>query len=116
MIAVNIVLAVVTFLKGKLTLGMFAVFVPLVGLFAAVRLAKPRSLWAKRFYRDKPAKLERARARYEAADARARRLHNWFDDLIGGAPTFTSMPFRMEVVGGRLMIRTEPATRSPETH
>src|SRR5207302_832104 len=59
MIAVNVNLAVVTLLKGKVTLGMLAVFVPLVGLVAAARLAKPRSLWSKWFYG------ERKRARAE---------------------------------------------------
>lgn len=86
MIAVNVVLAVTTFLKGKLTLGMLAVFVPLVGLVAAVRLAKPRSLWAKWFYGD--GKLARARHRFEHDHSRLVRLHRRFDDLLGGAPSF----------------------------
>src|SRR5262249_2301362 len=38
MIAANVVLSVVAFLKGKLLTGMLAVFVPLVGLVAALRL------------------------------------------------------------------------------
>jgi hypothetical protein len=88
MIAVNVGFALVTLLKGKLTLGLVAVFVPLVGLFAAVRLAKPRSLWARRFYGK--AKLERARTRY-APTSRLRRVHDRLDDLIGSAPSFGVM-------------------------
>ncbi len=101
MVAVNIVLAVLTFLKGKLTTGMLAVFVPFVGLAGAVRLAKPRSLWSKWFYGD--AKMARARARFEDPSSRLVRLHERFDDLLGGAPSFMA-PLRMEVVGGRLSI------------
>jgi hypothetical protein len=46
-IAFNTLVALVAFLKGKLVLGLLGVFVPVVGVVAAVRLAKPGSLWAK---------------------------------------------------------------------
>jgi hypothetical protein len=101
----NVLTAVLTFGKGKLVLGMLAVFVPVVGVIGAARLAKPRSLWAKHVYANQaPEKLERALARYEGSRSRYRRLHDRLDDLIGGAPTFapTSM---LEVVGGRLWLR-----------
>lgn len=99
MVALNVVLAVVTFLKGKLTLGMLAVFVPLVGLVASVRIAKPRSLWSKWFYG--PAKRERAEHRFEHGHSLLVRLHRRFDDLVGGAPSFIA-PLGMDVVAGRL--------------
>src|SRR5712692_11821289 len=51
LIAGNVLFALATFMKAKLTLGLLSVFVPLVGLVGAVRLAKPNSLWAKRFYK-----------------------------------------------------------------
>ena len=105
MVAFNVGLAVATFLKGKLVLGMISVFVPLVGLIGAVRLAKPRSLWSKRFYRANPRKLARASTRFEASDSRLKRLHERFDDLLGGAPSFPAMAMRMEVIGGRLATR-----------
>ena len=113
-VAFNVVVAVVTFLKGRLLLGMVSVFVPLVGVWSALRLAKPRSLWAKHVYRPKaPAKLERARARFDAADARFRRFHDRFDDLLGGTPSFTHMgPLRMEIAAGRLKVRIEPPAGS----
>ena len=104
MIAVNVVLAMVTFAKGKLTLGMIGVFVPLVALVCAVRLAKPHSLWARRFY-DSP-QLGRAASRYEG-DSWMHRLHERFDDLVGGAPTMPMMPLPMEVVRGCLAFREE---------
>jgi hypothetical protein len=81
MIAVNVVLAVITFLKGKLVVGLLSVFVPLVGLVAAVRLAKPHSLWARRRYRG--AKLERCLTRYTTGFTA--RVHERIDDLLGGA-------------------------------
>jgi hypothetical protein len=90
--AFNIVVAVLTLLKGKLVLGMIAVFVPVVGVAGAARLAKPRSLWAKHLYACSPEKLMRARRRFEGADSRYRRLHNRLDDLVGGAPSLGTMP------------------------
>ena len=55
-VAVSIVLSVVTCLKGKLTLGLLSIFLPPVGLAAAMRLARPGSVWASVFYRDDPGK------------------------------------------------------------
>jgi hypothetical protein len=115
-VAFNILAALVTFLKGKLVLGLVSVFVPVVGIAGAVRLAKPRSLWAKHVYRaHAPEKLARARARFEASGSRYRRLHERFDDLIGGAPSFTHMaPLRMQVVDGRLRLHTVAPTPEHE--
>ena len=68
-IGVDLVFALVAFLKGKPRLGAFGVFVPGIALLGAVRLAKPESLWARRFYG--PAKLERS-VRRRATKRRAR--------------------------------------------
>jgi hypothetical protein len=80
-------LATVTFLKGKLLLGAVAIFVPVVGLVAATRLAKPNSPWARKRYRGPRAhRLERARERHER-DSRLDALGVRVRDAIGGAPT-----------------------------
>jgi hypothetical protein len=113
-VAFNILTAVLTFMKGKLFLGTISVFIPVVGIVGAVRLAKPRSLWAKHVYtQHSPEKLERARARFEATRSRYRRLHEWLDDLIGGAPSFTPMSM-LDVIGGRLAVRMPAAPGEPE--
>ncbi len=88
-VAASVVFALITFAKGKLTLGVLAVFVPPVGLICAVRLGKPHSLWARRFYRGHT--LERARRRFESPDSFLVRLHERIDDLIGGAPSTHAM-------------------------
>jgi hypothetical protein len=88
MIAFNTLVALVTFFKGKLVLGLLGVFVPVVGIVAALRLAKPRSLWAKWLYRSDGHKLARAHARFDAVDTRLQRLRKRFDDLVGGAPNW----------------------------
>jgi hypothetical protein len=83
-VAVNVVLAVVTLLKGKLVAGAVGVFVPGVALVGAIRLAKPHSPWARLRYRKDPDKLARAQVRFGPAyEARVNRLK----DLLGGAPS-----------------------------
>jgi hypothetical protein len=84
-VAVSILLSVVTCLRGKLTLGLLSIFVPPVGLFSALRLARPGSVWASIFYRDRPDRLRRARERFDPAHSSAERLRCRFHDLIGGA-------------------------------
>jgi len=84
-VAVSIVLSVVTCLKGKLTLGLLSIFLPPVGVVAAWRLGRPGSVWASVFYRNNPAKLERAARRFDPAHSAAERLRHRFHDVIGGA-------------------------------
>ncbi|MBA3718049.1 MAG: hypothetical protein H0W87_07480 [Actinobacteria bacterium] len=91
-IALNIVLATITFLKGKLMLGLAGIFVPLIGLVGVLRLAKPRSAWARWFYKRNPAKVERARQRYEVHPGWPERFNTWFTNLVGGAPSRPSPP------------------------
>jgi hypothetical protein len=83
LVASNVVFALVTFAKGKLTLGLLAVFLPGLGALGSIRLAKPGSLWARGFYAE--AKLARAASRYENPQSALQRLHERLDDLIGGA-------------------------------
>jgi len=86
-IVLNIVLAVLTFLKGKLMLGIASIFVPLLGLVGALRLATPNSPWAKRLYERDAPKLDRSRERYETERTWSARFNRWFTDLIGGSPS-----------------------------
>lgn len=88
-VAVNIVLAVITCLKGKLTLGLLSVFLPPVGLAAATRLARPGSPWAQLFYGGDPAKLARAKRRFDPDHSASERLRFRLSDLLGGAPDET---------------------------
>jgi hypothetical protein len=85
-IAVNIVLSIVTCLKGKLTLGLLSVFLPPVGLLTATRLARPGSVWAQLFYPIEGEKLGRAIARFHPEDSQIERLRIRVFDFVGGAP------------------------------
>lgn len=97
-LTVNVALVAITFLKKKPLLGTVGIFVILVSLFTAIRLAKPGSPWARWFY-DPERGSARLRAWRERRRARSERRYTvgwsgrferWFSDLVGGAPTLSS--------------------------
>lgn len=81
-VAVDVCLCAVTILKGKPLLGLTGIFVPVVSLVGALRLATPSSPWARRFYGAAGRKRARADARFARVRGRRRRLL----DAIGGSP------------------------------
>jgi hypothetical protein len=83
-IGVNALLAAITLLKGKILTGLVGIFVPGVALVGAIRLAKPRSPWARLLYTRRPGTMARAEKRFGPRyEARMNRLR----DLLGGAPS-----------------------------
>ena len=82
----DLVFAVICLLKGKLWTGFFGLFIPVVGLVGAVRLARPRSPWARRRYESDPKKLARALHREERLNRTIRAWREAFFDLIAGKP------------------------------
>jgi hypothetical protein len=82
-VLINIGLALVALLKGKLASGLIGLFVPLISFVAAIRLAKPDSPWGRRRYASRPRKMERAERRF--GPERQERL-NRLRDMLGGAP------------------------------
>lgn len=86
-VVLNVVLAVITLLKGKLMFGLASIFIPIIGLVGALRLAKPQSAWARWFYKKSPKKLARARQRFEISPGWPERFNVWFTNLVGGAPS-----------------------------
>ena len=70
--------------KGRPFLAAVGIFIPVVALAGAVRLARPSSLWARRRY-DADA-MHRAHTRY-APTTRLARLGTRLSDLLAGAPS-----------------------------
>jgi lysyl-tRNA synthetase class 2 len=86
----NLAAVVVALLKGKLMTGLVGLFVPFVALVGAVRLAKPTSLWARRFYGPTSTRRRRAEARYASYGRHWDERRHRLEDLVGGAPTAAS--------------------------
>jgi hypothetical protein len=85
-VAVDLLLCALAILKGKPIVGLTGVFVPIVSLAGALRLASPSSPWARWRYAPDGRKMARAQARYGRIRARRLKVRN----AIAGAP---SQPF-----------------------
>ncbi|HEU4656791.1 MAG TPA: hypothetical protein VFR97_04675 [Capillimicrobium sp.] len=82
-LAITLVLAGITFMKGRIMLGVLALFVPVVGLWGAIRLGKPNAPFARRY---DEAKLAKARERFRP-DRRGAKVGREVLNAIGGAPS-----------------------------
>jgi hypothetical protein len=85
-VAVNFLFALLVLSKGKARMAIFSVIVPLIGLIGVLRLARPGSFWARRFYRRRPRARARAILRAYRHDRRWAGPRRRLQDLIGGKP------------------------------
>jgi hypothetical protein len=83
LVASNVALALLSVAKGKLVTAVLGAFIPFIGIVGAIRLAKPRSRWAKRRYQTDSRKLRRATERFKRIGAFQDRLVS----AIGGRPS-----------------------------
>jgi hypothetical protein len=81
-VVVVLALCVIAILKGKPLIGLIGIFIPPVLVIGSLRLASPRSPWARRRYRPGSRSLARSEARFKRIEKRRRRLLN----AIGGSP------------------------------
>ena len=87
---INFALAGITLLKGKIWTGLIGLFLPLLIVVGAIRLARPQSPWARwRYAKERP----RARRKLTRAANRERRFRRpmiaakvWRQDAIAGRP------------------------------
>ncbi|MFJ7165943.1 hypothetical protein ACIQUV_10625 [Streptomyces globosus] len=82
----NFFLALVALWKGKARTALFGMVIPLVALVGAVRLARPGSPYARRFYANRPRARARAGLRAFHHDRRWAAPRRRFEEFIGGAP------------------------------
>jgi len=83
---VNFCFVLIALFKGKARMAVLGTLVPFVALVGAVRLARPASPWARRFYRDRHRTRARALLRAYHHDVRWAGPRRRFQDVIGGAP------------------------------
>ncbi|MFF7336867.1 hypothetical protein ACFZAT_05945 [Streptomyces sp. NPDC008163] len=91
-VVVNFCFVLITLFKGKARMAVVGTLVPFVALIGAVRLARPTSLWARRFYRNRHRARSRAVLRAYHHDVRWVGPRRKFQDLIGGAPDRAPLP------------------------
>jgi hypothetical protein len=95
----NLACVVAAFLKGRVWMGWVGLFIPVFAVMAAVRLARPWSVWARWRYKGRPAKMTRAQVRAVKFDMRWGKWHRQLADFIAGAPSddHEHMPVPVEV-------------------
>ncbi|MET7346067.1 hypothetical protein ACIOEZ_14570 [Streptomyces sp. NPDC087866] len=91
-VVINFCFVLITLFKGKARMAVVGALVPFVALVGAVRLARPTSLWARRFYRNRHRARSRAVLRAYHHDVRWVGPRRKFQDLIGGAPDRAPLP------------------------
>ena len=75
----------ICFAKHRMMHGLFGLLIPFLGFYGAVRLGKPDSAWARRFYGQRnPHKQERAERRFHPG-RRTDRLKESVRTAIGGS-------------------------------
>ncbi|MGW0827595.1 hypothetical protein [Streptomyces sp. NPDC002845] len=93
-VAGNFLFVLLALSKGKVRLAIFGAIIPFLALVGAVRLARPASPWARRFYRRRPRARARSMLRAYRHDRRwagpSRRVQDW----IGGRPDPEPAPAR----------------------
>jgi hypothetical protein len=83
-VAVILALSITCFLKQRVFHGAIGLLVIPVAIYGAVRIGKPRSPWARRFYGERrPRKQAKAERRFRP-DRRTERLKERVRDAIGG--------------------------------
>ncbi|MBL3668671.1 hypothetical protein JL475_22295 [Streptomyces sp. M2CJ-2] len=85
-VAVNFLFSLIALSKGKARTAVFGVIVPLVALIGSLRLARPGSPWARRFYRHRHRARAKALLRAYHHDRRWSGPRRAFDDWLGGKP------------------------------
>jgi hypothetical protein len=85
-VAVNFLFSLIALGKGKPRLAIFGVVLPAVALVGALRLARPGSPWARRFYARRPRARARAVLRAYRHDRRWSGPRRALQDWLGGRP------------------------------
>ncbi|GAV46398.1 hypothetical protein [Streptomyces acidiscabies] len=89
-VAINFLLSLIALAKGKARTAIFGIIVPTVALIGAIRLARPKSPWARHFYTHRPRARARSERRATRSDRRWSRVRRCVEELVGGKPDQSS--------------------------
>ena len=86
----NLALAVLVLLKGKLWTGLLGLFFTPLLFVGAIRLARPHAPWARWHYQDKPRKMRRSLERERYLRRPFVQANLWLQHVVAGEPRFPS--------------------------
>jgi hypothetical protein len=81
---INFSVAGICFLKDRILHGIVGFFILPIGIYGAMRLAKPNSAWARRRYGERRPGKQVAAAKRFPPDRRTQRFKERFRDIVGG--------------------------------
>ena len=116
-VAFNVLWALICFLKSKPFVGTAGILITPIACLGAMRLAKPGSPWAHKFYtrvaghpRRSAWRLQKlARAELRAKHGFGARFRRWLEDLVGGKPSLPPLPTVDDI--GAIPFVTKPSPR-----
>lgn len=82
--SINIMSVVISAIKGKNKLALFGIFIPFLAQIGAIRIAKPNSIWANKFYTKNKTKRKKSKNRYKYYAKKYGPIKKNLWDLIGG--------------------------------
>lgn len=83
----DLCVAVIALIKGKTWTGLIGLFIGVLALVGAIRLARPNSPWARRYYSPGSRKERRAITRERRYRRPLERLGTTLGDMIAGGPS-----------------------------
>ena len=92
-VCLHVIVIVVTLMKGKYNLALIGLFLTPVAFVAAVRVARPGSMWASHY---SPGRLAKAERRAEHFDRRVHPLLRRWRNFIGGKLTPTQLSTQVD--------------------
>lgn len=88
LVALNLTLAVLVLIKGKLWTGLLGMFFTPLLFVGALRLARPHSPWARWYYHDDARKMRKSMARERYLRRPFVQANLWLQHVIAGEPRF----------------------------
>lgn len=83
-VLINLPIVIIAGLKGKIFFALMGIFIPPISLIAAIRLAEPDSIWARKFYKKNGKKYNKSKKRYTLYEDNLRAKKEYLWDIIGG--------------------------------
>ena len=84
LVVTQLLMVVISAMKGKVMVAIIGVFIPVVALIGAIRLARPHSPWARKRYAERSDKLERSTNRDAHIERKYRSKIYWLQDAVAG--------------------------------
>ena len=108
-LAVNLALAVITLLKGKIWTGLAGLFLPVLLVVGAIRVARPGSPWARWRYAPDSRKARRAEWHEERFRRPLIRAKIWLQEFIAGRHDLIPPELRRPAAARRRAMRASRA-------